>query len=132
VSASETNKQVVLQYVAAFNRGDAEALRLLFTPDALIHGVLGSGGLEVALPVWRELHAAFGVTLTVEDLIAEGDRVAARYTERGTFAGPFRGKQPTGRPYEIGAMEWFVLRDGRIAARWGARDSAAQARQVGL
>ena len=68
----------------------------------------------------------------LEDLVAEGDRVAARYTERGTFAGSFRGREPTGRSYEIGAMEWFVLREGRIAARWGARDSAAQARQVGL
>jgi len=132
VSTPETNKAVVQQYVEAFNRGDLDALRALFTPDAVIHGVLGSGGLEVAAPVWRELHAAFGVTLTVEDLVAEGDRVAARYTERGTFVGPFRGQPPTGRSYEIGAMEWFILRDGRIARRWGARDSAAQARQIGL
>ena len=132
MSASESNKETVRRYVAAFNRGDLEALRLLFTPDAVIHGVLGSGGLEVALPIWGELHAAFGVTLTVEDLVAEGDRVAARYTERGTFRAPFRGNPATGRSYEIAAMEWFVVRDGRIAARWGARDSAAQARQVGM
>jgi steroid delta-isomerase-like uncharacterized protein len=129
---SEENKAVVLRYVEAFNRGDVEGLRALFAPDAVIHGVLGSGGLDVAVPVWRELHAAFGVTLTVEDLVAEGDRVAARYTERGTFAGAFRGRPPTGRSYEIGAMEWFVLRGGRITVRWGARDPAAQARQVGL
>jgi predicted ester cyclase len=132
VSELEASKAVVREYVAAFNRGDTDALRLLFTPDAVIHGVLGSGGLDVAVPVWRELHDAFGVTLTVEDLVAEADRVAARYTERGTFAGPFRGREPTGRSYEIAATEWFVLRGGRIAARWGARDSAAQARQVGL
>lgn len=132
MSACERNKDVVRQYVAAFNRGDLQALRDLFTPDAVIHGVLGSGGLEVAVPIWRELHDAFGITLTVEDLAAEGDRVAARYTERGTFNGPFRGKPPTGKSFEIGAMEWFILRDGRIAQRWGARDSAAQARQLGL
>lgn len=129
---SQPNKDVVLRYVAAFNRGDSEALQRLFTPDAVNHGVLGSGGLDVALPVWQELHTAFGVRLTVEALVAEGDQVAVRYTERGTFAAPFRGQPPTGRSYEIGAMEWFVLRDGRIAQRWGARDSAAQARQIGL
>src|SRR5205085_5659173 len=97
VSVSEVNKAAVLRYVEAFNRGDVDALRALFTPGAVIHGVLGSGGLDVAVPVWRELHAAFGVTLAVEDLVAEGDRVAARYTERGTFAAPFRGREPTGR-----------------------------------
>lgn len=42
----ESNKQVVLSYVEAFNRGDLEALRDLFTPDALIHGVLGWGGIR--------------------------------------------------------------------------------------
>lgn len=123
---------VVRQYVEAFNQGDSDALRDLFTPDALVYGVLGSAGLDEALPIWRELHAAFGIVLTIEDLIAEGDQVAVRYTERGTFTCPFRGKQPTGRAYELVAMEWFVLREGRIHRRWGARDSAAQARQIGL
>jgi predicted ester cyclase len=130
VDAGEANKVVVLEYVAAFNRGDSDALRRLFTADAVIHGVLGTGGLEVALPIWRELHTAFHISLTVEEVVAERDRVAARDTERGKFVGPFRGTAPTGRPYQLVAMEWFVIRDGRIAARWGARDSAAQMRQV--
>lgn len=128
----EAAKDVVLKYVAAFNDYDVDALRGLFTPDALIYGVLGAGGLDDVLPVWGELHAAFGITLLVEEIVAEGDRVAVRYTERGTFAGPFRGKEPTGKSYELVAMEWFVLRDGRISRRWGARDSASQARQIGL
>jgi steroid delta-isomerase-like uncharacterized protein len=132
MATPEANKDVVRQYVAAFNRGDRDALRGLFTPDARIQGVLGSAGLEEALAVWGELHAAFRIELTVEDMVAEGDRVAVRYTERGTFAGPFRGKAPTGKPYELTAMEWFALKDGRIHRRWGARDSAAQARQVGM
>lgn len=128
----EANKAVVLEYVAAFNRGDTDGLRRLFTADAVIHGVLGSGGLDVALPIWQELHGAFRVALTVEEIVAEGDRVAVRYTERGTFTGPFRGTPPTGRSYQLVAMEWFHLREGRIAARWGARDSAAQMRQVSV
>jgi predicted ester cyclase len=58
--------------------------------------------------------------------------VAVRYAERGTFAGPFRGQPPTGKAYELVAMEWFVLKDGKIRRRWGARDAASQARQIGL
>jgi predicted ester cyclase len=132
VSSPESNKAVVQQYVDAFNHGDFEQLRSLFTPDAAIYGVLGFGSLEVAMPVWQELHHGLGMKLTVEALVAEGDVVAARYTERGTFVGPFRGHEPTGRSYEMTAMEWFELKHGKIHRRWGARDAAAQARQLGL
>ncbi len=128
----EENKRVVLEYVEAFNRADMEALRALFTTDALVYGVLGWGGLDKVVPIWRELHEAFAVRLQVEALIAEGDVVAVRYTERGTSVGPFRGQPATGKSYEIVAMEWFIIKDGKIQRRWGARDSAAQSRQMGL
>lgn len=129
---SEANKQVVLKYVDAFNRGDMDALRSLFTDGALIYGVLGWGGLDMVIPIWQELHEAFAIQLQVEAIIAEGDTVAVRYTERGTSVGSFRGAAPTGKSYEIVAMEWFIIEDGRIHRRWGARDSAAQSRQMGL
>jgi steroid delta-isomerase-like uncharacterized protein len=129
---AEQHKATVRAYVEAFNRGDLLALRALFTPDALVYGVLGCGGLDEAEPIWRGLHAAFKVELTVEQMIAEGDLVAVRYTERGTFVAPFRGQPPTGQSYELVAMEWFVLKDGKIHRRWGARDAASQARQLGM
>jgi steroid delta-isomerase-like uncharacterized protein len=132
MTTTESNKQVVRQYVLAFNRGDMDALRQLFTTDAIIQGVLGWGSLEEVIPIWRELHDAFAIELTIEDLAAEGDTVAARYLEQGKFIGPFRGKQPTGKTYELVAMEWFILHEGKIARRWGARDSASQARQIGM
>jgi len=129
---SEANKQVVRQYVAAFNRGDLAALHELFTADATVQGVLGWAGIEKALPVWGELHAAFAIELTVDEMIAEGDFVAVRFTERGKSAGSFRGQPVTGQPYQIVAMEWFELFGGKILHRWGARDSASQMRQMGL
>lgn len=127
-----TNQEIVHRYVEAFNRCDIEALRDIFAPDAVIHGVLGSGGMETAIPIWRELHAAFEIKLHVQEVITQGEHAAVRYIERGTFKAPFRGKEPTGKSYELTAMEWFVIRDGRIQTRWGARDSAAQARQLGM
>jgi steroid delta-isomerase-like uncharacterized protein len=126
------SKSVVSRYVEAFNAADYETLRTLFAPGAVISGVLGKGTIEAAIPIWRELHQAFAVKLTVEEMIAEGDSVAVRYTERGTFRGPFRGQPPTGKSFELIAMEWFVVRNGKIQQRWGIRDSAAQARQMGL
>ncbi len=128
----ELNKRVVAQYVDAFNRGEMETLRELFTKDALIYGVLGWGGVDVAMPIWRELHEAFAITLHIESIIAEDNQVSVRYTERGTFVKPFRGQASTGKSFELVAIEWFVLQDGKIDRRWGVRDHASQARQIGL
>ncbi len=127
---NETNKQVVMQYVEAFNQGDLALLQGLFTPDALIQGVLGWGELDKAIPIWKELHEAFAIELTVEEIIAEGDIVAVRYTERGSFRNSFRGQEPTGKSYELVAIEWFKMLDGKIHRRWGARDSASMSRQL--
>lgn len=128
---SQPNKDLVLAYVDAFNRGDLDGLCRLFAPDALVWGVLGWGDLDVARPVWRDLMEGLQIQLHVEAMIAEGDSVAVRYRERGTSMRPFRGAPATGRSYELTAMEWFVVKDGLIHRRWGARDAASQAKQLG-
>lgn len=130
--SEEQNKQTVLAYVDAFNRGDMDELRGLFTDDALVYGVLGWGGMDQVVPIWREIKAAFDLQLTVDEIIAEGDIVAVRYTERGTSLGSFRGGPVTGKSFEVVAMEWFQMKDGKIHRRWGARDNASQMRQMGL
>lgn len=127
---TEQNKALIRAYVAAFNAGDLSRLRDLHTHDAVIHGVLGWAAIEAALPIWGELHAAYAIELALEDIVADEDRVAARYTERGVFRAAFRGKPATGKTYELTAMEWYEIRDGLIHRRWGARDAASQARQL--
>lgn len=129
----EGNKAVVRAYVEAFNGGDFERLGELFAEDAVIYGVNGWGTMDVVMPIWHELHHGLALELTIEDMIAEGDMVAVRYTERGRWIGPYRGHDaPSGKSYELNAMEWFVFAGGKIQRRWGARDSASLARQVGL
>lgn len=128
----DQNKQIVQQYADAFNRGDLAALTALFAPDAEIQGVFGKAQMEKALAVWQQLVNGLGMQLTIEEMMAEGDCVAVRYTERGTFTGTFMGHAPTGKSYEVAAMEWFRIREGKIQQRWGARDHASQARQIGL
>ena len=119
-------------YAAAFTAGDIEAVIALHTPDAVIHGVFGWGSVvEVAAPVWRDLHTCLQMRLTIESLVTEGSTVVARYLETGRSVAEFRGRPVTGRSYELVAIEWYELRDGLIARRWGARDSASQSRQLG-
>lgn len=127
---TEKNKQVVLAYVDAFNRCDLDALSKLFAPDALIYGVLGWGTIEIAKPIWKELHECLNTNLHVEAIVAEENIVAVRYTERGKSVQSFRSSPVTGKSYEVVAMEWFEMKDGLIYRRWGARDWSTMAKQM--
>ena len=60
--------------------------------------------------------------VTVEDMIAEGDRVAARVTMRGTHLGEFEGIAPTGKRVEVRAMDMYRITDGKIVEHWGHGD----------
>ena len=126
------NKAIVQAYAEAFNRGDLEALRELFAEDAEIQGVLGKGVVDKVMPIWRQLVEGYAMQLQIEEMVAEGGSVAVRYTETGTFKAPAFGHQPTGRSYSLVAMEWFVIEEGKIVRRWGARDGASQLRQLGI
>lgn len=131
-SIEEQSKAVVRLYVEAFNRGDLEGLKALLADDAEIQGVMGQGLFEKIAPVWRQLIEGYGMRLEITGLVAQGNVVAARFVERGTFRAPAFGNQPTGKSYELVAMEWFEVEGGRIRRRWGARDAASQARQLGI
>lgn len=128
----QQNKALVTRYVEAFNRGDLDAVCACFNSDALVYGVLGWGEIAKARPIWEQLMKSFQIHLRVESMAAEGNVVAVRFTESGKFVAPFRGSEPTGKSYEVVAMEWFELGNGGIARRWGARDSAAIFRQLGI
>ncbi len=132
MTRTEENKLTVLKYVDAFNRGDLKSLRALFSDEAEIQGVLGKGLMDKVIPIWQQLIEGYGIQLQVDDICAEGDVVAVRYTERGTFRAPAFGHEPTGKSYELVAMEWFEVHDEKIHRRWGARDAASQARQLGI
>jgi steroid delta-isomerase-like uncharacterized protein len=62
------------------------------------------------------------LSVTVEDVMAEGDRVAARVTMRGTHHGEFQGIAPTGKHVEVKAMDMFRISNGKIVEHWGHAD----------
>ena len=132
MSVEEQAKTIVRAYVEAFNRGDLYALKSLLADDAEVQGVMGKGTFEKVGPLWRQLIEGYGMQLSIQSLVAEGNTVAARYIETGTFKAPAFGKEPTGKSYALVAMEWFEIAGGKIKRRWGARDSASQARQLGI
>jgi predicted ester cyclase len=78
--------------------------------------------------------AQFGVfpdmAVTVEDLIAEGDRVAARVTTRGTHAGELIGLPPTGRRVEWSGISMTRHAGGKIVEQWGEFDALGLLQQL--
>ena len=62
------------------------------------------------------------LSITVEDVMAEGDRVTARVVMRGTHQGEFQGLAPTGKPVEVKAIDMFRISKGKIVEHWGHSD----------
>ena len=125
------SKAVVREYVTRFNRGDSDGLRELFHEHAQVHE--GNGWLELdqVIPLWEQAIDGLGVDLDVEHIIAEGDAIALLYTERGWSRASYLGRPATRRSYELPAVDWFVIEEGRISRQWRVRDRASMAGQLG-
>ncbi len=68
----------------------------------------------------------------IEDLIAEDDRVAGRWTMRGTHTGEFNGIPATGRPVTLTGFSLLRIQDGQFAELWHLEDDLAVLRQLGI
>jgi len=130
----EANKAVVRRFIdEVFVRGGFGAVDQLVTDDFAPHtwGPMppGRDGLKQAIE--RVSKGLSDASMTIDDLIAEGDAVAVRLTSPATQTGPFMGIPPSGKRYEIGEIHWFRLRDGRIAEHWHQADFLGMLRQLG-
>jgi steroid delta-isomerase-like uncharacterized protein len=69
---------------------------------------------------------------TLEDLVAEGDKVVTRNTLRATHSGTFLGIPPTGKQVEFSLIDIYRLVNGKIAAHWGLTDMLGLMQQLGI
>jgi steroid delta-isomerase-like uncharacterized protein len=120
-------------YSEIWSKGNIDRIDDVYAEDFVGHfpagTVRGRGGLRdrviahrTAFPEWTE---------TVEDMIADGDRVAVRFTTGGTNLGSFLGNPPTGNRVEISEVAIFKLSDGRIVEQWVYPDMRSMQRQLG-
>ena len=72
-----------------------------------------------------------GFQTTVQDLVAEGDRVAALHTHYGTHTGEFQGIPATGKSTTVLGIEIFRVRDGQIVEFWHLDDFLSLMQQLG-
>ena len=116
-----TNAELVRRFFAAYEANDAAQMDALLAPDFVAHGLppqLGDGPTAMTATA-ALMHEALANCRDLDDVIAEGDRVAVRYTTRARHVGELFGAAPSGRAVTFTGIEVFRLRDGRIVEYWG-------------
>ncbi len=135
--STEANKAIVVHlYQEVFNRGNLQLAEKLVSDEAVEHD---PNGLPVP-PGWRGLQAVATMLRaafpdghqTIEDLVAEGDKVVARLTFQGTHRGTFLGSAATGKRITVTMMHVYRFADGKVAEAWANRDDLGVMRQLGL
>lgn len=131
----EHNKDIVRRYQDAYNTANYESLADVVAADVRTPNI-ASGmppGLEGAIAVHRKTLLGMPDYLTtIEDLIAEGDKVVARVRITGTHTGDFWGVPPTGRQVNLTAIYIVRIADGKIVEHWGEEDGMKVFRQLGF
>jgi steroid delta-isomerase-like uncharacterized protein len=138
-TAQETsNKATFRRFQDAANTHDAELISKtideLVEPDALIRTPLPiqATGPQALKQVWAMLLRGLpDLHITIEDLIAERDKVVSRNTVTGTHQGDYMGLPPTGKTVTYNEIFIVRLADGRVAETWGVVDVLSQLRQLG-
>ncbi len=124
---SEENKAVARRVYEIISTGDFDRAEEIVDPDApdneLLLGDPPAKLIDTFKETFLEAREAFpDLRVTVEDLVAEGDRVAARVTMRGTHQREFQGLAPTGKRVQVRAIDMFRISNGKIVEHWGHAD----------
>ena len=133
---SDQNKAIARRALEVFGSGDLDALDDLVAENALDHDtqnphgdIRGPEGAKQTAAMYR---AAFSdLQITIEDQIAEGDKVVNRWTARGTQDGDLPGLPASGRTSTVTGISIDRIEGGKIAESWGNWDTLGMMQQLG-
>jgi len=137
--SAEENKAIVRRfYQEAFSQGNLAILDEITAADFVNHDPSGPpggwpGGPEGMRMVVGTYRTAFpDVQMTVEDQLAEGDKVVTRWSARGANTGSLMGMPPTGRSIAISGISIERIAGGKIAETWVNFDGLGMLQQLGV
>jgi predicted ester cyclase len=132
---SEENKALVRRWFAEVDKGNHAIEDELLTPDYIDHNPPLPGmasGREGVKQANALLRAAFPDTVhTIEDQIAEGDKVVTRLTGRGTFKGEILGIPPNAKLVMIEGIAIHRIAGGKLVEHWAVADKLSFLQQLG-
>jgi steroid delta-isomerase-like uncharacterized protein len=132
---AENNKAVMQRFVEFINTASEKLAEELIAPDAIFHvpgrpePMRGPAGYLAIIAMMRSGFP--DIQWTLEELVAEGDKVAARFTMRGTHRGVFFGVPPTEKTILVQAMNLYRLSNGKIVEERGQPDLLGLLQQIG-
>ena len=136
---SEQNKALVRRWFEeVWNKGRSEAIDEMFAADGIAHGLSDDAEVPMQGPAdFKPFHAAFrgafpDVDIIVEDLIAEGDKVAARCSVRGKHTGDHLGVAASNAPVEFSGIAIVRINNGKIVEAWNNFDFLKMNKQIGV
>ena len=134
--STEQNKALAKRiWEEMFNHKNLTVIDELFTSDYTFHGPQGhdfSGTENLKQLVSHYLEAFPDLHVEVEDLVAEGDKLASRVTIRGTHKGELQGIAPTGKKVTTTTILITRFADGKVAEDWESRDDLGLLQQLGV
>jgi steroid delta-isomerase-like uncharacterized protein len=132
---AESNKALMQRFTQFINTASEELAGELISPGAIFHvpgraePMRGPAGYLAIIGMMR---GGFpDIQWTLEETIAEGDKVAARFTMRGTHEGTFYGVPPTGKKIEVNAMNIYRFSNSEILEEHGQPDLLGLLQQIG-
>ena len=131
----DENKALVRRFVdEIFVRGLTGSVDELLADDFVSHTwrSTGDGRADLKRAIDRLSTVLADADFVVEDMIAEGDRVAVRVTARAMQVGELLGVAPSGKSYSIGEIHILRIRDGRMVEHWHQYDQVGMMRQLGV
>ena len=132
---SEEHKAIVRRFLNAFEVNDQATIKEVLVRDYVAHAPGTPVPLDrdtVAQRIGTFSAAFSGLSSTIEDQIAEGDKVVTRFTWEGTHTGDFFGLGPTGKAVAVSAVSIERIKDNRIVERWFSQDDLGLMQQLGV
>jgi C-1 hydroxylase len=128
----EENKAIVRRFVEEFNKRNFPIIDELISPDYVDHEhqLRGLEGLKQFMTV--EFKGFPDFRMTIEDMIAEGDKVWVRFRETGTQTGEYFGLVPTGKKFAITAVHDFRIVNGKVVDVFSVPDDLKFYKQLGV
>ena len=131
----EENKQIVRRYQDIYNSNDLDALSEVLSDDIQTPKIMAGipTGFEGAKAAHRLMLAGFpDYQTSIDDLVAEGDKVVARITMSGTNTGSFMGIPATGKHISFTGIYITRIAEGKIVEHWGEEDGVSLLQQLGV
>ena len=127
------NKTLIRRVYELWNRKELDKYLEVFAPGYVEHYPDGDMPLKQVIESGTMFCVAFpDVTSTIEDMVAEGDKVAVLMTSRGTHKGEFLGIPPTGNKIEMRNTCIIRIANGKLAEWWGTLDGLSVMQQLGV